>query len=134
MSIAGTYRLKKAFNGFTDDFEMKFISREDALKLTVKKNSDDGDIMAMMFARMIIEVSETELLMKYDTEFDEIAKKLAKANDMKATDGKYSVIKYTLKKKKGNTYQIKSEDGEEDEEITFNDNDFELAYNTYERL
>ena len=37
MDIKGTYKLKKAFSGFNDDFEMQYISRDDALKLNPTK-------------------------------------------------------------------------------------------------
>ena len=136
MDIKGNYLLEKAFSGFDDDFNPQFITRDDALKAKGDETTDDGLVMAMIFARMEIEVTDTNIFLKYNTEFDDIAKKLAKANKLKANDGKYFVMKYDIKKVKGkdNTYEAKSsDDGEDSGEVTFTEKGFELAYNFYVR-
>ena len=89
MSINGNYRLKKAFVGFDDDFNMKFMDRGEILKLN-DEQADDGIIIAMMFARMEVEVTDSQLIFRFNPNFDDIAKKLCKANKMEINDGNYS--------------------------------------------
>lgn len=136
MSILGTYRLQKVFVGFDDDFNNKYINRDDALKLTEKSKEYEKDevVMAMIYSRMIAEVSEDTLLLKFDTEYDDIAKKISKANKMEANDGKYFVIKYSLKKVSDNTFEVTDESNEDSGTIEFKDNTFELAYNVFEKI
>ena len=132
MEIKGFYQLKKAFVGFDDDFNNKYMDRDEVLKLTLKQK-DDMVLIAMMFARMEVEVTDTDLIFRFDPEKDEIAKKIAKGNKMELNDGKYSTIKYAYKKK-GKKYLVVSEDGEEEGEVEFKDNTFEFNYSTFEKI
>lgn len=130
MAITGNYRLKQAFVGFDDDFNNKYMSRDEVLKLDLKKKKDDMEIIAMMFARMECEVTEKEIIFKLDPNFDSIAKKLAA--DLES-DGKYAVIKYTYKKQ-GKKYAIVSEDGEEEGDVEFKGDTFEFNFSTFEKI
>ena len=132
MSINGNYRLKKAFVGFDDDFNMKFMDRGEILKLN-DEQADDGIIIAMMFARMEVEVTDSQLIFRFNPNFDDIAKKLCKANKMEINDGKYSTIKYNYKKD-GDKYHIVSEDGEEETDMEVKGNTFEFNYSTFEKI
>lgn len=136
MDINGTYISKKVFVGFDDDFNNRYISREDALKLTEKSKEYEKDetVMAMIYSRITAEVKDNTLLLKFDTEFDDIAKKLAKANKMEANDGKYFVMKYDMKKIDDTKYQVTSEDGEDSGEVVFSENSFEFCFNEYEKI
>ena len=136
MDINGTYISKKVFVGFDDDFNNRYISREDALKLTEKSKEYEKDetVMAMIYSRITAEVKDNTLLLKFDTEFDDIAKKLAKANQMEANDGKYFVMKYDMKKIDDTKYQVTSEDGEDSGEVVFSENSFEFCFNEYEKI
>ena len=129
MAITGNYKLKQAFVGFDDDFNNKYMSREEVLKLDGKKK-DDMEVIAMMFARMECEVTEKDIIFKLDPNFDSIAKKLAKDLEF---DGKNAVIKYSYKKK-GKKYIIISEDGEEEGEVEFKDDTFEFNFSTFEKI
>ena len=136
MNINGTYINKKVFVGFDDDFNNRYISKEDALKLTEKSKEYEKDetVMAMIYSRITAEVKDNTLLLKFDTEFDDIAKKLAKANKMEANDGKYFVMKYDMKKIDDTKYQVTSEDGEDSGEVVFSENSFEFCFNEYEKI
>ena len=136
MNINGTYINKKVFVGFDDDFNNRYISREDALKLTEKSKEYEKDetVMAMIYSRITAEVKDNTLLLKFNTEFDDIAKKLAKANQMEANDGKYFVMKYDMKKIDDTKYQVTSEDGEDSGEVVFSENSFEFCFNEYEKI
>ena len=136
MNINGTYINKKVFVGFDDDFNNRYISKEDALKLTEKSKEYEKDetVMAMIYSRITAEVKDNTLLLKFDTEFDDIAKKLAKANQMEANDGKYFVMKYDMKKIDDTKYQVTSEDGEDSGEVEFSENTFEFCFNEYEKI
>ena len=136
MNINGTYINKKVFVGFDDDFNNRYISKEDALKLTEKSKEYEKDetVMAMIYSRITAEVKDNTLLLKFDTEFDDIAKKLAKANQMEANDGKYFVMKYDMKKIDDTKYQVTSEDGEDSGEVEFSENSFEFCFNEYEKI
>lgn len=129
MAITGNYKLVKAFVGFDDDFNNKYMTREEVLKLDGKKK-DDMEVIAMMFARMECEVTEKEIIFKLDPNFDSIAKKLAKDLEF---DGKNAVIKYSYKKQ-GKKYVIISEDGEEEGEIEFKGNTFEFNFSIFEKI
>ena len=134
MDIKGTYQLKKAFTGFDDDFNVKYISREDALKVSLEEDSDDGLIMAAIYSRTVVEVTDKNIFIKFDTEFDDLAKKIADANGMAPNDGKYYVMKYNVKKTKDNKFKVTSEDGEDSGEVEFTNDEFELMFNVYERI
>ena len=88
----------------------------------------------MIYSRITAEVKDNTLLLKFDTEFDDIAKKLAKANQMEANDGKYFVMKYDMKKIDDTKYQVTSEDGEDSGEVVFSENSFEFCFNEYEKI
>ena len=132
MGITGKYRLKTACVGFDDDFNMKFMDRDEILKYDLRQK-DDMILIAMMFARMEVEVTDSQLIFRLNPNYDKIAKKLCEGNGMKINDGEYSTIKYGYKKK-GNKYQVVSEDGEEETEVEFKGNTFEFNYSTFEKI
>lgn len=132
MDIKGNYKLKKAFVGFDDEFNMKFMSAKEILALD-KNQDDDMVIIGMIFARMTAEITDNELIFRLNPKCDPIAELLAKANGMIPNDGEFCTIKYTIKKN-GKEYNIVSEDGEEEGEITFKGNTFEFNYSTFEKI
>ncbi len=129
MEIKGNYTLDKAFVGFDDDFNNKYMSKDAVLKLDGRQK-DDMKVMAMMFARMDVEVTDNELIFKLNQDMDKIAKKFMEDDDMKANNG---IIKYSYKKK-GKKYIITSIDGEEEGEIEFKNDSLEFNYSTFKKI